>query len=176
MPTNPGAEITEDEHEDTPLVQAEAEAPQPGPSSSASGERRVEEMEEEGDDEEETLEDYAGMVVTILQPVAITMILVVWVVRILNASNISLSERFSSFCLHTTPSVLNINISSSGAIYQVYTEDDNDGTATKLFGSLLNALIFLAIIIGVTVLFVILYKYRCLKVQEDFMQNLFYFC
>jgi len=69
---------------------------------------------------------------------------VVWITRILNSSNII--------------------ITSGDAIYQVYTEEEGDDTATKLFGSILNALIFLAIIIAVTVLFVVLYKYRCLKV------------
>jgi presenilin 1 len=123
------------DHEQIPLVQE-------------SEERRPAEAPIIGDgeeeEEEESLEDYADMVITILQPVAITMLLVVWIVRVLNASNIV--------------------IVSSSAIYQVYTEEDGDGTATKLFGSLLNALLFLAIIIAVTVLFVILYKYRCLKI------------
>lgn len=111
-----------------------------------SGIRRGEGEDREGEEEEEeeTLEDYAEMVVTILQPVAITMLLVVWITRVLNASNIIITD--------------------SEALYQVYSEDEGDDTATKLFGSILNALIFLAIIIAVTVLFVILYKYRCLKV------------
>ncbi len=65
------------------------------------------------------------------------------------------SNFFSLFTLH-----------NSGAVYQVYDEDEGDNTATKLFGSILNALVFLAIIIAVTVLFVILYKYRCLKVYH----------
>lgn len=50
--------------------------------------------EEEEEEEEETLEDYAEMVVTILQPVAITMMLVVWVVRLLHSSNIVLTSRY----------------------------------------------------------------------------------
>jgi len=37
-------------------------------------------------------------------------------------------------------------------------------SSVMFLGSLINALIFLAIILGTTVLFVILYKYRCLKV------------
>jgi len=46
----------------------------------------------------------------------------------------------------------------------VYQEEAGDSTSTRFFGSILNALIFLAIILGTTVLFVVLYKYRCLKV------------
>eukprot|EP00026_Physarum_polycephalum_P007479 Phypoly_transcript_07539.p1 GENE.Phypoly_transcript_07539~~Phypoly_transcript_07539.p1 ORF type:complete len:350 (+),score=62.70 Phypoly_transcript_07539:50-1099(+) len=121
-----------DEH--IPLVQQDAER--------TPAEAPVGDGEEE--EEEESLEDYAEMVITILQPVAITMLLVVWVVRLLNSSNIV--------------------IVSSSAIYQVYTEEADDSTAQKLFGSLANAFLFLAIIIGVTVLFVVLYKYRCLKI------------
>jgi hypothetical protein len=47
----------------------------------------------EEEEEEESLEDYAEMVITILQPVALTMLLVVWVVRVLNASNIVIVSR-----------------------------------------------------------------------------------
>eukprot|EP01112_Ceratiomyxa_fruticulosa_P007093 TRINITY_DN1830_c0_g1_i1.p1 TRINITY_DN1830_c0_g1~~TRINITY_DN1830_c0_g1_i1.p1 ORF type:complete len:424 (+),score=89.41 TRINITY_DN1830_c0_g1_i1:172-1443(+) len=96
----------------------------------------------EEEEEEESLEDYAGVVVTILQPVAITMLLVVWVVRTINISIDSGPSRAT----------------------MVYQEDSTDSTSTKFFGSLLNALAFLGIILGTTVLFVILYKYRCLKV------------
>jgi hypothetical protein len=46
----------------------------------------------------------------------------------------------------------------------VYNEEQSDSTGTKLLGSLLNALLFVAMMIVVTVVFVFLYKYRCLKV------------
>jgi len=93
------------------------------------------------EEEEESLEDYAGVVVTILQPVAITMLLVVWVVR-----------------------TINIPFRGTVSATMIYEEESNDSTSTKFFGSILNALIFLAIILGTTILFVILYKFRCLKV------------
>ena len=69
--------------EEVPLVQ-EAERP--------AAEAPVVDGEEE-EEEEESIEDYAEMVITILQPVAITMLLVVWVVRMLNASNIVIVSR-----------------------------------------------------------------------------------
>jgi len=45
-----------------------------------------------------------------------------------------------------------------------YTEQESDSTGTKLWKSLINALIVLAAILVTTVIFVILYKYRCLKI------------
>jgi len=98
-------------------------------------------VEQEEEEEEETLEDYAGMVVTIFQPVAITMLFVVWAVR-----------------------TINVNQLGGASVTMVYVEDEEDSTGEKLLGSIVNALIFLAIIIATTVLFVILYKYRCLKI------------
>lgn len=44
-----------------------------------------------------------------------------------------------------------------------YEETGTESSGVRLFHSLVNALIFLAAILGTTVLFVILYKYRCLK-------------
>lgn len=46
----------------------------------------------------------------------------------------------------------------------LYSEKAGDSTAYKIFGSLLNALIFVVMVILVTVVFVCLYTYRCLKV------------
>lgn len=56
---------------------------------------------EEEEEEEESLEDYAEMVITILQPVAITMLLVVWVVRLMNASHIVIVSRYPFILLIT---------------------------------------------------------------------------
>lgn len=86
--------------------------------------------------------EYAHVVVDILVPVTITMLLVVVAVRLLNMSLAGGTVSFAGF---------------------VYTESTEDSTATKLFGSLLNAVIFLAIIIGVTFLLVLLYKCHCVK-------------
>ena len=102
--------------------------------------------QEKGDDEEEETRvdilEYAHVVVDILVPVTITMLLVVVAVRLLNMSLAGGTVSFAGF---------------------VYTESTADSTATKLFGSLLNAAIFLAIIIGVTFLLVLLYKCHCVK-------------
>jgi len=46
----------------------------------------------------------------------------------------------------------------------VYQESESDSTLARFFGSILNALIFVAMIILVTIIFVCLYKYRCLKI------------
>ncbi|KAL6057135.1 Presenilin [Balamuthia mandrillaris] len=116
-----------------------------GPSSPNARPREQEEEEEESDwsDEEEemTLEDQAQMVLAILKPVSITMLLVIIAVRLIHLP----SKNFT-------------------AVYMVYSESSGDSTSTKLFGSILNALAFVAVIVVVTVIFVLLYKYRCLKV------------
>lgn len=83
--TEPGAE------ENIPLVQQdEATSRAPAPEAPVLG--------DEEEEEEESLEDYADMVITILQPVALTMLLVVWIVRVLNASNIVIASRFVVYC------------------------------------------------------------------------------
>lgn len=69
--------------EQIPLVQQDAEERRPEAPVGDGGE----------EEEEESLEDYADMVITILQPVALTMLLVVWIVRVLNASNIVIVSR-----------------------------------------------------------------------------------
>lgn len=46
----------------------------------------------------------------------------------------------------------------------VYNEQASDSTGTKAVGSIINALLFVAMIVFTTVIFVVLYKYRCLKV------------
>jgi len=93
------------------------------------------------EDEEEDLEYHAETVLTVMKPVSITMIFVVWAVKA-----ITLPGR-----------------GSVGAL-MAYNESSSDSTGTKFLGSLINALIFLAAILATTVLFVILYKYRCLKI------------
>jgi len=50
----------------------------------------------------------------------------------------------------------------------VYSESAADPATTKLFGALLNALVFVVMIVVVTVVFVLLYKYRCMKVRLYF--------
>jgi len=94
------------------------------------------------DEEEEDLEYHADTVITILKPVAITMIFVIFAVKTM--SEIGGASAYNSVI--------------------AYTEQESDSTGTKLWKSLINALIVLAAILVTTVIFVILYKYRCLKI------------
>jgi len=73
-------------------------------------------------------------------PVCITMVLVILIVKTLNSSSVD-----------------------SVGQAMVYTENPNDSGGTRFVGSLINALIFVGMIIVVTIIFVVLYKYRCLK-------------
>eukprot|EP01102_Stenamoeba_stenopodia_P012980 TRINITY_DN4148_c1_g1_i1.p1 TRINITY_DN4148_c1_g1~~TRINITY_DN4148_c1_g1_i1.p1 ORF type:complete len:427 (-),score=75.53 TRINITY_DN4148_c1_g1_i1:62-1342(-) len=97
-------------------------------------------------EDEATLEDHADVVMTILQPVAITMILVIWIVKVMNNSTVAGMDK------------------EVVRWYMVYHESGSDTNTTKLLGSALNALLFVAMVLLVTCLFVVLYKYRCLKV------------
>ncbi|EGG18003.1 presenilin family protein [Cavenderia fasciculata] len=101
-----------------------------------------EKISEEDLEEEADLEDFSHMIIAILKPVTITMLLVVWAVRKLSISN---------------------NLNSYVGITVYYNESSNDSTGEKIWGSLLNGLIFLVTILFTTVCFVFLYKYRCLK-------------
>ena len=56
------------------------------------------------------------------------------------------------------------NLKSSMAI-MIYQEQTTDSTAEKLGGSILNAIVFVIMIVIVTCFLVCLYKYRCLKVN-----------
>jgi hypothetical protein len=93
-------------------------------------------------EDEEELEYHADTVITILKPVAITMIIVIWAVR--------------------TISVFSATAGMGTTI--AYTESSTDSTGTLVWKSLVNALIVLAAILITTIIFVILYKYRCLKI------------
>lgn len=50
-----------------------------------------------------------------------------------------------------------------------YSEDKSDSAGMKIGGALLNALIFVGMILVVTIGFVFLYKYRCMKVSSFFI-------
>eukprot|EP01116_Phalansterium_solitarium_P017491 TRINITY_DN4319_c0_g1_i1.p1 TRINITY_DN4319_c0_g1~~TRINITY_DN4319_c0_g1_i1.p1 ORF type:complete len:445 (+),score=143.03 TRINITY_DN4319_c0_g1_i1:286-1620(+) len=103
--------------------------------------RPVAPEEEEEEDEEESLEYHADTVVTVMQPVSLTMILVVAAVR-----------------------TITLPAQNSVSVIMVYNESASDSDGMRLGGALLNALIFLAAILVTTVAFVLLYKYRCMKI------------
>jgi len=115
----------------------------PNPSANNNNNNIPDPGSESDDDWELSIEDHASVVMAILQPVSITMLIVVWVVQVINLPQAG------------------GNVMSW---YTVYRESSSDSNGTKLLGSILNALIFVAAITVVTVIFVLLYKYRCLKV------------
>jgi len=95
------------------------------------------------DDEDDGVEaDLFVQVDSLLKPVSATMAMVVALVGVLNSSPVS-AGAFSNM--------------------MVYEEHEDDSTGTKLAGSLENALIFIALIVGVTTLLFLLYKFRCTK-------------
>jgi len=100
------------------------------------------EMEEEEEDEE-TLEDHASVVITIMQPVAITMLIVIYVVRTIKLPAYYIGPTYMTLA---------------------YQEQGTDSIGQKLIGGIENALIFLGFIILTTIVLVLLYKYRCLKI------------
>lgn len=97
-------------------------------------------FESEEDLEVINIDAHAATVTAIMRPVAVTMALVVWLVRL----------------IHTVTANVSIGLA--------YHEQAGDSTGTKFVGSLENAAIFVVMITLTTVLFVLLYKYRCLKV------------
>eukprot|EP01132_Coremiostelium_polycephalum_P006079 gene6079-7575_t len=99
---------------------------------------------EDDDDDEVGLEDFSQMIVTILIPVSITMMIVVWAVKTLDQTS-DFSSGYNGFAM-------------------VYNENPSDSSGSKLWTAVINSLIFVAAIIVTTVCFVILYKYKCLKV------------
>ena len=103
---------------------------------------------------EDDVEYQSETVLTIMKPVSITMIFVAWAVRTITLPGQGQARYI--FCYFS------LNVFKSA--YMAYEESDSDSTGVRLFHSIINALIFLAAILGTTVLFVILYKYRCLKV------------
>lgn len=92
-------------------------------------------------DQTENLEEQAELVIQILIPVCITLF---FVIAILKVASFSASYQISPVL--------------------VYRENASDSGSKKFFGSVLNALIFVGIMVVVTFLFVLLYKYRCMKV------------
>eukprot|EP00004_Rigifila_ramosa_P014232 TRINITY_DN3215_c0_g1_i2.p1 TRINITY_DN3215_c0_g1~~TRINITY_DN3215_c0_g1_i2.p1 ORF type:complete len:141 (-),score=39.90 TRINITY_DN3215_c0_g1_i2:801-1193(-) len=117
--------------------------PQPPPIN-ANGEYVDDPEGEEDFDEEDILEWNAKQLLSVLIPVSLTMCLTIFYTRSLIGTGTG---------------------NSNDAAFIVSNETDTQSTSQKLGGALLNALVFIAMIGGVTVVFVILYKYRCMKVS-----------
>lgn len=94
-----------------------------------------------------SITEYSEMVVAILIPVCITMLIVVILVRALYVSDDGDANSLQSV---------------SFAMF-VYSESESDSTGLKLGGALLNALLFLVVIVIVTCVLVLLYKLHCMK-------------
>ncbi|PRP80684.1 hypothetical protein PROFUN_11643 [Planoprotostelium fungivorum] len=100
-------------------------------------------QQDDDDEDEDNLEYQSETILTILKPVSLTMIFVIWAVK-----TISISAVFGG----------------GSAIYMVYAETSTDSNAMKFGGAILNAILFVGMIVVVTVIFVVLYKYRCYKI------------
>jgi presenilin 1 len=87
-----------------------------------------------------SIEENASLITQILVPVCITMIFVIWIVK-------------------------SIHLPWQDSISQamVYNEKPDDDWPEKLKGALRNAGLFVAMMLVVTCIFVVCYKYRCLK-------------
>ena len=94
-----------------------------------------------------SITEYSDMVVAILIPVCITMLIVVVLVRALYVNDDGDATSLQSISM---------------AMF-AYTENENDSAGLKLGGALLNAFLFLVVILVVTCVLVLLYKFHCLK-------------
>mmetsp|Transcript_33836 Transcript_33836/g.95787 ORF Transcript_33836/g.95787 Transcript_33836/m.95787 type:complete len:460 (-) Transcript_33836:1345-2724(-) len=105
-------------------------------------------------------ETLGEQVTGIVAPVSICMALTVVLVRILNPDGESSS---ASVAIATA----------------YYNEEEGDSTSEKIAGSIINALIFVAIIAAMTFVLFLLFKYRCYKIIYGYMGfagfNIFFF-
>eukprot|EP00667_Euglena_gracilis_P007765 EG_transcript_7847 len=97
---------------------------------------------------------YSHFTMSLIYPVSITMLVVVWAVHTLSPM---------------------VDLSDSPPLLLVYKEKETDSDAMKLSGALLNAVGVVAMFIGVTFALVLLYKYRCYKlIMGWFVLTLFF--
>ncbi|KXZ53562.1 hypothetical protein GPECTOR_6g478 [Gonium pectorale] len=110
--------------------------------------------------ERSVLDDLGEEVTGIVAPVSLCMAVTVLLVRLLNPEGVSSS---------------NTVIIASIA----YQEQASDSSGKKLGGALLNAIIFVGVVAGMTVILFLLFKYRCYKVIFAYMGfavfNIFFF-
>mmetsp|Transcript_18341 Transcript_18341/g.37377 ORF Transcript_18341/g.37377 Transcript_18341/m.37377 type:complete len:384 (+) Transcript_18341:74-1225(+) len=93
--------------------------------------------------------DPGRQVVSLLKPVSLTMVLVVYLVRTLGSPDSLEGGGFSGL--------------------MVYQEQQADSTSTKAGGVLLNALAMVALLAMVTTFMMLLYKYRCYRLMYGWL-------
>lgn len=103
---------------------------------------------DEEEDDEMTMADAATTVLAIVKPVSLCMMLVIFIM-----------------------SSIGDNVTSGFSNMMVYDEREHssDSEGSKLTGALLNAGVFLVMIVVMTFILVLLYKYRCTKLIFGWM-------
>eukprot|EP01095_Lingulamoeba_sp_RSL-Kostka_P004202 TRINITY_DN152_c2_g1_i1.p1 TRINITY_DN152_c2_g1~~TRINITY_DN152_c2_g1_i1.p1 ORF type:complete len:519 (+),score=184.29 TRINITY_DN152_c2_g1_i1:109-1665(+) len=106
--------------------------------------KSIKDDEDDEDDEDDlTIDEHASVIMAILKPVALTMMIVISCVYFLDFKD---------------------DHSSIQVVWMVYQETDTDSTVIKFTGALINAALFVVMIVVVTIILVLLYKYRCMKI------------
>merc|ERR1719197_1553885 len=98
---------------------------------------------EKAQHEEETLEEHADMVLTIMKPVSITMLIVIIIVKSITVPSIGLSP---------------------GQVLLYQERSNAADSSQQLTGALITGAIVLVGVLIATTAFILLYKYRCLKI------------
>ncbi|KAM9989959.1 hypothetical protein ACTFIY_005989 [Dictyostelium cf. discoideum] len=111
----------------------------------------IENLDGEDYDDEVSLQDFSSMIVSIIIPVSITMMAVVYFVKYLNNQTL-----YASTLSYTIAGGSSGGGSGGGGADSI--------TGNSFVDSLIVAGIVLGMIIVTTVAFVLLYKYRCLKI------------
>ncbi|KAL0477438.1 presenilin [Acrasis kona] len=103
-------------------------------------------LDSDNDESEEGITTrYSENIISLLKPVSIAMIIVIWAV-------------------HTLSPILNSSGVPVSSAVMVYTESESDSGWLKLGGALLNALIVVAMVCVITVILVLLFVYNCYKI------------
>ncbi|XP_022089066.1 presenilin-1-like isoform X2 [Acanthaster planci] len=142
-----GAVVTEIQDEEATEVRRGRNAAPGEQNSARNRSQRQRNASEEAEDEEEILKYGAKHVIMLFVPVSLCMIVVV-----------------------TTISTVTFYTEAGGG-YLVYTpfHEDQGGAGTKAWNAVVNALIIIAIVLALTVVLVMLYKYRCYKIIHGWL-------
>ncbi|CAG9762162.1 unnamed protein product [Ceutorhynchus assimilis] len=117
---------------------------QGGPSNSR--QERAPEINQQPIEEEEELKYGASHVIKLFAPVSLCMVVVVATINV-------------------------VNFYSVKDMYFVYTpfHEESPDTSTKIWNAVANALILMAVIVGMTILLILLYKHRCYKIIHGWL-------